>query len=178
MQDDCARMRTAQASLDLLIALADASADTVAVLAQGRVDTSSAAMGAVMASAPALTATLRSPQWQVLDTFRGLGRSDAPAVAVIEAAVAALASDEHVTRLDAELSRQHGAALKLMVAPPPPLPSPPPPPSPSVRNIERRSADAMAVTEVMQELQQALQADASLRVDIDCRVYRAGDGEA
>ena len=151
--------------------------DTVAVLAQARVDTSSAAMGAVMASAPALTATLRSPQWQVLDTFRGLGRSDAPAVAVIDAAVAALAADEHVTRLDAELSRQHGAALKLMVAPPPPLP-PPPPPSPSVRNIERRSADAMAVTEVMQELQQALQADASLRVDIDCRVYRAGDGEA
>jgi len=179
VKGDCARMRTAQASLDLLIALADASADTVAVLAQGRVDTSSAAMGAVMASAPTLTATLRSPQWQVLETFRGLGRSDAPAVAVIEAAVAALASDEHVIRLDAELSRQHGAALKLMVAPPPPLPPPPPPrPSPSVRNIERRSADAAAVTEVMQTLQQALQEDASLRVDIDCRVYREGDGGA
>ena len=179
VQDDCARMRTAQASLDLLIALADASADTVAVLAQGRVDTSSAAMGAVMASAPALTATLRSPQWQVLETFRGLSRSDAPAVAVIEAAVAALASDEHVIRLDAELSRQHGAALKLMVAPPPPLPPPPPPrPSPSIRNIERRSADAAAVTAVMQELQQALKEDDSLRVDIDCRVYREGDGGA
>ncbi|QCO67005.1 phage resistance protein [Luteimonas yindakuii] len=179
VKGDCARMRTAQASLDLLIALADASADTVAVLAQGRVDTSSAAMGAVMASAPTLTATLRSPQWQVLETFRGLGRSDAPAVAVIEAAVAALASDEHVIRLDAELSRQHGAALKLMVAPPPPLPPPPPPrPSPSIRNIERRSADAAAVTEVMQTLQQALQEDASLRVDIDCRVYREGDGGA
>ena len=179
VEGDCARMRTAQASFDLLIALADASADTVAVLAHGRVDTSSAAMGAVMASAPTLTATLRSPQWQVLETFRGLGRSDAPAVAVIEAAVAALAADEHVIRLDAELSRQHGAALKLMVAPPPPLPPPPPPrPSPSVRNIERRSADAAAVTEVMQTLQQALQEDASLRVDIDCRVYREGDGGA
>ena len=49
MEGDCARMRTAQASLDLLIGLADAGADTVAVLAQARVDTSSAAMGAVMA---------------------------------------------------------------------------------------------------------------------------------
>ena len=95
------------------------------MLAQARVDTSGAAMGAVMASARALTATLRSSQWQVLETFRGLGRSDAPAVAVLDAAVAALAADEHVTRLDAELSRQHGAALKLMVVAPPPPPPPP-----------------------------------------------------
>ena len=175
--DDCARMRTAQTSLDLLIALADASADPVAVLAQARVDTSGAAMGAVMASARALTATLRSSQWQVLETFRGLGRSDAPAVAVLDAAVAALAADEHVTRLDAELSRQHGAALKLMVVAPPP---PPPPPTSqfAVRSIERRSADAAAVTEVMRELQQTLDEDPSLRVDIECRVYRDGGGGA
>jgi hypothetical protein len=180
VQDDCARMRTARASLDLLIALADASVDTVEVLAQARVDTSSAAMGAVMASASALTATLRSPQWQVLETFRGLGRSDATAVAVIDATMAALAADEHVVRLDAELSRQHGAALKLMVAPPSPPPPPPPPPSQpsaSVRSIERRSADAAAVTAVMQELQQAMQEDSSLRADIQCRVYREGSGE-
>ena len=175
--DDCARMRTAQTSLDLLIALADASADPVAVLAQARVDTSGAAMGAVMASARALTATLRSSQWQVLETFRGLGRSDAPAVAVLDAAVAALAADEHVTRLDAELSRQHGAALKLMVVAPPP---PPPPPTSqfAVRSIERRSADAAAVTEVMRELQQTLDEDPSLRVDIECRVYRDSGGGA
>ena len=175
--DDCARMRTAQTSLDLLIALADAGADPVAVLAQARVDTSGAAMGAVMASARALTATLRSSQWQVLETFRGLGRSDAPAVAVLDAAVAALAADEHVTRLDAELSRQHGAALKLMVVAPPP---PPPPPTSqfAVRSIERRSADAAAVTEVMRELQQTLDEDPSLRVDIECRVYRDGGGGA
>jgi hypothetical protein len=180
VQEEGARMRTAQASLDLLIALADTSADTVSVLAQARVETSSAAMGAVMASAPALTTTLRSSQWQVLETFRGLGRSDAPAAAVIDTVKAALAADEHVTRLDAELSRQHGAALKLMVAPPPlpPSPSPPPRPTGPVRTIERRSADAAAVTAVMQELQQALQEDASLRVDIDCRVYREGDGGA
>ena len=178
VQDDCARMRTAHASLDLLIALADTSADTVSVLAQARVETSSAAMGAVMASAPALATTLRSSQWQVLETFRGLGRSDAPAAAVIDATKAALAADEHVTRLDAELSRQHGAALKLMVAPPPLPPPPPPRPSGPVRTIERRSADAAAVTSVMQELQQAMQEDASLRVDIECRVYREGGGEA
>lgn len=178
VEGDCARMRTAQASFDLLTALADASADPVAVLAQARVDSSSAAMGAVMASAPTLTTTLRSPQWQVLQTFRGMGRSDAPAVAVLDATMAALAADEHVTRLDTELSRQHEAALKLMVVPPP-VPPPPPPPSPSlVRNIERRSADAAAVSEVMQELKQVLQEDASLRVDIECRVYRKGGGEA
>lgn len=175
--DDCARMRTAQTSLDLLIALADASADPVAVLAQARVDTSSAAMGAVMASAPALTATLRSSQWQVLETFRGLGRSDAPAVAVLDAAVAALAADEHVTRLDAELSRQHGAALKLMVVAPPPPPLPPTSQF-AVRSIERRSADAAGVTEVMRELQQTLDEDPSLRVDIECRVYRDSGGGA
>lgn len=179
--DHCARMRTAQASLDLLIALAEASADPVAALAQARVDTSSAAMGTMMASAQTLTTTLRSPQWQVLETFRGLGRSDTPAVAVIDAAVAALTADEHVTRLDAELSRQHGAALKLMVAPPPPAPSPPapvPPSPPAVRSIERRSADAAAVTEVMRELQQSLKEDPSLRADIECRVYRDDGGKA
>lgn len=179
--DDCTRMRTAQASLDLLIALADAGADTVAVLAQARVDTSSAAMGAVMASAPALTTTLRSSQWQVLESFRSLGRSDAPAVAVLDAVVAALAADEHVTKLDAELSRQHGAALKLMVVASPPAPPPPapvPPSLPAVRSIERRSADTAAVTEVMRELQQTLDEDPSLRVDIECRVYRDGGGGA
>jgi len=179
--DDCTRMRTAQASLDLLIALADAGADTVAVLAQARVDTSSAAMGAVMASAPALTTTLRSSQWQVLESFRSLGRSDAPAVAVLDAVVAALSADEHVTKLDAELSRQHGAALKLMVVASPPAPPPPapvPPSLPAVRSIERRSADAAAVNEVMRELQQTLDEDPSLRVDIECRVYRDGGGGA
>ena len=97
------------------------------------------------------------------------------------AVVAALAADEHVTRLDAELSRQHGAALKLMVVAPPPAPPPPapvPPSLPAVRSIERRSADAAAVTEVMRELQQTLDEDPSLRVDIECRVYRDRGGEA
>lgn len=180
--DDCARMRTAQASLDLLIALADASADPGAALAQAQVDTSSAAMGAVMASAQTLTTTLRSPQWQVLETFRGLGRSDAPALAVLDAVVASLAADEHVTRLDADLSRQHAVALRLMAGAPTPVPPPPPAPArpspPAVRSIERRSADAAAVTEVMRELQQTLDEDPSLRVDIECRVYRDSGGEA
>ena len=175
----CMRMRSAQASLGLLSALADTRADPVAALAQAPVDTSSAAMGAVMASASSITTTLRSPQWQVLESFRGLGRTDAPAVAVIEGARAALAADEHVIRLDAELSRQHGAALRLMVAPPvAPRPPPPVPPSaPTAHKIERRAADVAGVGEVMQELQQALREDASLRVDIECRLYRnGGDG--
>lgn len=174
----CARMRTAEAALELATSLADPSADTVAVLARARVESSAPAMGAVMARAPALASVLRSSQWDVLDTFRGLGRIDMPAVAVSEAMETALSADEHVTQLEGELSRQHGHALKLMAAvPPPPAPKlvPPPEKASTGRLVAMRSADAAGVSEVMHEIQKSLAEDPTLRADIECRLYHAQD---
>lgn len=174
---DCPRMRTAEASVDLLTSLSDTSADMIAMLAGARIDTSIPAMGTVMARGGQLVSALDSSEWAVLETFRGQSRTDAPAVAVIEAMVAALSDDEHVTQLDSQLRRQHAAALELIAGTPPPQPpQPAPKPSPGERTITRRSADAGALSDVMREVQQALAQDEALRVDIDLRMYRHDEG--
>ena len=95
---------------------------------------------------------------------------------VIEAVTAVLGADEHASRLETELSRQHSAALAQMVAPPP-VPTPPPAAcDPGIRNFARRAADAEGLREVMETVRLELEQDASLRVDIECRVYRDGEG--
>lgn len=179
---DSARMRTAGAALDVLIGLSDSSADPVTVLAQAKIDTSAPAMGTVMARAVSLVSTLQSPQWDVLDALRKLDRQDEAAVAVATAVAAALQDDEHVTSLATQLETQHRQALSLITAPivPPPASPPPPVPPPSVGgetlNIVRKSADARVLREVMDEVKKSLDEDDSLRVDIECRVYRTNEG--
>lgn len=180
---DSARMRTASAALDILIGLSDSSADPVTVLAQATIATSAAAMGTVMARAVPLVSVLQSPQWDVLDALRKLDRQDDAAVAVATTVATALQDDEHVTSLATQLDAQHRQALQLITAPVglPPIPKPAPPPHPlstggRSHSIVRKSADARALREVMDEVKKSLDDDDSLRVDIECRIYRATDG--
>jgi hypothetical protein len=180
---DGARARTAQASLDLAIALSQCAApERIAALAEAAIETSAAAMGAIMARAPALAQTLRSAQWDVLDVIRRRGDADTNGKAIINTLAAALNEDEHVTALDQQLAAQHRLALQLIDRSPPSQPDPVAPipparkPDPVLgeRRIERRSAGASSIREALREVEQALAADPELRADIECRVYRPG----
>jgi hypothetical protein len=149
-----ARFQTAEASLDLAFSLTQGSAsDRIAALAGARIETSAAAMGTVMARATALSQSLHSPQWAVLDLVRRRAQSDARAKAVTEAMIAALNDDEHVTALEQQLSTQHRLALELMEQP---VPSPPavvvpstpsttaPSSIPGIHQVHRRSVGVSA----------------------------------
>lgn len=185
-----ARARTAEASLDLALALSQSSAsERIATLANARIDTSTAAMGTVMARAQPLIQTLRSPEWAVLELIRARGKTDARAAAIIEAVTAALNDDEHVTALEQQLASQHRMALQLLEQPVQPPAAPvsvstststqaqTATPAPGVRQVQRRSASVSAIREALREVEDALAADPELRADIDCRVYRPGMGE-
>lgn len=168
---DGARTRTAIACGDLLAALVDADTDAIQALVDARIETSLAAMGTIMAHAQALTTALKSPAWETLDAFRGMGRTDAPAVAVASSINEALANDEHVTALATQLDAEQRAALRLMAPVPAAPPPSTPPPGPIARSIARQGAQLGEVRAVMREVEDALGKDATLRVDIDCRLY-------
>ena len=185
-----ARARSAEASLELVSALSQGNpSERISALANARIETSPAAMGAVMARAQDLAQTLRSPQWDVLGLIRTRVSTDAKAMAIIDAVTAALNDDEHVTALDQQLAAQHRLALQLLEQPVQPpvapvnLPVPPSPPiqptapAPGDRQVQRRSVSASAIREALREVEEALAADPELRADIDCRVYRPGAGE-
>lgn len=185
------RARTAEASLDLVLALTQGSAsDRIAALADARIETSAAAMGAVMARAPSLSQSLRSSQWGVLDVIHRRSPTDSKSQVIADAMIAALNDDEHVTSLEQLLTAQHQLALQLIEEPvqPPPgavvvqptasKPTPAATPAPGMLQFQRRSASAGAIREALQQVEQALAADPELRADIDCRVYRPGaDGD-
>jgi hypothetical protein len=185
-----ARLRTAEACLDLVVALSQGGAnDRIAVLANARIDTSTAAMGTIMARAQSLAQTLNSPKWDVISLIRTRTKTDPKASAIIETMAAALGDDEHVTSLDQQLAAQHRLALQLLdvpvQVPEPPITKPPAPACATaapvtdsgVRQIQRRSASAGAIREALREVEEALAADPELRADIDCRVYRAASEE-
>lgn len=178
MNSDCARMRTASACCDLLTALSAAEGNPVA-LAQAQIDTSAAAMGAIMSRAAALAQALRSPIWTALDTFREMQRGDSDAAQVLDGVKKALAGDEHVTALAANLDSQQRAALALMAAPaaPPTVPANMGNGHSAVRSIVRRSADRDALRAVVHDVEESMSKDASLRVDIDCRLYHLDKDE-
>lgn len=180
---DGARTRSAAASLDLALALSQGSAsERIEKLANARIDTSPTAMGTVMARAQALSPTLRSSQWDVLGLIRARIKTDAKAADIIDAVVAALNDDEHVTALDQQLAAQHRQALHLLEQPvqPPAAPigiaTPMPPQMTTrevgVRQVQRRSAGASALREALREVEEALAKDPELRADFDCRIYR------
>ena len=186
------RAGTAEASLDLVLALTQGSAsDRIAALADACIETSAAAMGAVMARATSLSQSLRSPQWGVLDVIHRRSQTDSKSQIIADAVIAALNDDEHVTSLEQLLTAQHRLALQLIEEPVQPPPSPvvvqPPASKPTpastpaagMLQFQRRSASTVAVREVMQQVEQALAADPELRADIECRVYRpGGDGDS
>jgi len=179
VQADCARMRTASACCDLLTALSQADGDPVVALAQAQLDTSASAMGAIMSRGAVLAQTLRSAVWNTLDAFRAMGREGSAAVQVLDGVKNTLAADEHVTALGTQLESQQRAALALM-APPAAPPTQQPRTSathPGARNIVKRSADRDALRDVMHDLEKSMSEDASLRVDIDCRLYHPNDDE-
>src|SRR5699024_1193572 len=90
--DSGARARTAAASADLAVALTTAeSSERIRALAMATVDTSVAAMGAVMARAEGLAETLRSPRWDTINLMRQHSGDDAGAI--IDSMAAALADD-------------------------------------------------------------------------------------
>jgi hypothetical protein len=180
-----ARELSAEASLNLALALQQGNAsECIAALADARIETSTAAMGTVMACAQELAQTLRSSQWDVLELIRARIRTDAKAAAIIDAVSAALNDDEHVTALAQQLEAQHRQALQLLQqqvrppAVPASVPTPPfsltPAPVPGVRQVHRRSASVSTIREALREVEDALAADPELRADIDCRVYRPG----
>jgi hypothetical protein len=183
------RAQTTEASLDLLVALTQGSAsDRITSLANARIETSPSAMGAVMARATALSQSLRSSQWDVLELVRRRSQTNTKAKAITDAVGAALNNDEHVTSLEQQLAVQHGLALQFMDeqvqpspapgATQPPATAPAPVPTPGMPQFQRRSVSAGGVREAMQEVEKALAADPELRADIDCRVYRlGGDGD-
>lgn len=178
---DSARLRTASAALDVLIALADSNADPVSVLTEADIQTSADAMGSVMANADSLAKVLQSPQWDVLDALRSQGRTDEAAVALATAVAEALRDDEHVTSLSKQVSAQHRKALELITAPTvkPPQPSPPAKPQPAgaeLRSDVRTAVDARGLGEIMGEMKKSLEEDPSLRADIQYRIYRTEEG--
>lgn len=170
-----ARARTAAASADLAVALTTAeSSERIRALAEATVDTSMAAMGAVMARAENLAETLRSPRWDTINLMRQRGGDDAGAI--IDSMAAALADDEHVTDLDQQLGEQYQRALALIQkttqSPGPPEPKAEPEPTKATtRSVHRRGATAHAAREVLREVEQALADDPTLRADIECRLY-------
>lgn len=179
------RSRTAEACLDLVVALSQGGAgDRIAALANARIETSTAAMGTVMARAQSLAQTLSSSKWDVMRLIRTRATTDPKAAAIVEAMAAALGDDEHVTALDQQLATQHKSALQLLEqpvqAPEPPVGKPDTPaplkPAPvsgaGIRQIQRRSAKVGAVRDALREVEEALAADPELCADIDCRVYR------
>ncbi len=177
---DGARARTAEASLDLAIALSQSAAtERVAALAGAAIETSTAAMGAIMARASELAITLRSPQWGVLDVIRRRDDADARVKTLVSSLTAALNDDEHVTALDQQLDAQHRLAL-LMIEQSPPASTGAAPAAPphkpdaksGERRIERRSVGIRSVKEVLKEVEQALADQPELRADIECRIYQ------
>jgi len=181
--DEGTRLRTAEASLELVVALSQGgTGDRITALANARIETSASAMGTIMARAQSLTQTLNSPRWDVIWIMRARMEAEPNAAAIIEAMIAALGDDEHVTSLDQQLEAQHRLALHLLEqpvqvpAPPvaePALPGPSPAPGVGVRQFQRRKVKASAVRETLREVEEALAADPDLCADIDCRVYRS-----
>lgn len=180
---DVARACSAEASLDLALTLPQGNvSERIAALANARIETSTTAMGTVMARAQTLAQTLRSAEWDVLKLIRSRTRTDAKAAAIIDAVTSALKDDEHVTALDQQLSAQHQLALQLLQQQPPATdgnlspstsdPAQPGTPPPGIHHVQRRSAGAGAIREALREVEEALGADPELRADIDCRVYR------
>lgn len=176
-----ARLRTASACLDLLTALADSSAEPVQTLADAVTETSTAAMGSVMACAPALAQTMQSSRWEVLETLRQREQRDQKATGLLDAMAAALVDDEHVTALAPCLKTQHDQALASLTSTPTepqpePEPEPPQPTAPpGARRINKHALNRDGVAQAMQELRKALDEDSTLRADIDCRIYHADD---
>lgn len=172
-----ARALTAAASLDLAVALTEGdSSNRISALADARIETSAAAMGTIMARAPALAQTLRSPQWDVIDLIRRRADNDTNASAIVDTMRAALGADEHVTALEQALGTQHRLALQSMEQPTTPTPTSPapivPPPKPrGIRQVRRQAAAIGGIREALREVEQALADDPELRADIDCRLY-------
>lgn len=173
MDDSGARAKTAAASADLALALATGDAsERIRALSTAPIDTSVAAMGAVMAHARSLVETLRSSRWDTIGLIRK--RTDSDAKAIVDSMTAALADDEHVTNLGQQLGEQYQRALALMqeAAPEPAPPQPEPdPPEPAARLVRHRGATADTARELLHEVEHALAEDPTLRADIECRLY-------
>ncbi len=175
-----ARSRTAEACLTLLDALASGEpALAIGRLASARLETSAAAMGTTISRADALRQCLRSSEWNVVELIRKRRASDSASAQIVEAVVAALEADEHVTALASVLSSQQQRALALLdkgIAPPPePVPPPPRPPGDKdVRSVQKRGLGAAEALKLIEQVEADLRDDPELRVDIDCRVFRAG----
>lgn len=175
-----ARSRTADACLTLLDALASGEpALAIGRLAGARLETSAAAMGTTISRADALRQCLKSSEWNVVELIRKRRASDPAAAEIVEAVVAALEADEHVTALASVLSSQHQRALALLdkgITPPPEHVSPPPRPpgDKEVRSVQKRGLGASEALKLIEQVEADLRDDPELRVDIDCRVFRAG----
>jgi hypothetical protein len=185
IEHDNSRANTAEASLDLVLALTQANAsDRIAALSNAHIATTAAAMGTIVPRAQVLAQSLRSAEWEVLNLIRSRTQTDTKAKAIIDAMTAALNDDEHVTRLDQQLAAQHRAALQLLNQPvepsppavspvaPPVLPPPKPAAMPGERQFQRKSVGIRSIRESLLEVEQALATDPELRADIECRVYR------
>lgn len=179
-----ARQRTAEACLTLVEALSQSDpAHAIARLTAARVDTSAAAMGSAIARSENLIQCLRSSEWDVIELVRKRAATDGAASAIVAALAAALGDDEHVTALATQLTEQHRRALALLdersgVAPPEPGPGPGPvvPPRPrEVRSWRKQAIASGDARRLMAEVDAELGRDPTLRVDIECRVFRTDD---
>ena len=186
------RSRTAKACNQLLESLASSEGlSLVKRLAEAHVETSAAAMAAVMNKAEQLVQCLQSPQWAVIDLVAKQATTRDDAAAIITAMTESLDEDEHVTALAPRLAELHQQALALLdslnstpsVEPAQvnraddanvDLPSPK---SPRIRPVVRRRASIEELRKTLQEVERMMTEDPALRADIECRVYRDEDGE-
>jgi hypothetical protein len=182
--DQAPRLITVDAALALVEhVLAASGADRVAALAESEVQTSEAAMSAILSRAQALEEAVRTADWPLFEAVWKLEDGRAAEAGRIQARVLeVLTEDEHAIALKPALDEQRTRAIRLLsetVRPPepPPPPPPPPPPTPRGRVIAEERAkglDLAGARAVLGRVRQTLDAHPDARLDIEWRIVKGG----
>lgn len=176
------RMQTAQAALALVHRICEADKDIVVqVIASAVLSTSAAAMREVVKTAQEQAAMLEDTLWDLFERLHQLSAKRIPhALPLVESVKDVLTRDEHVTPLVRGVKAAQSAALDVLTdeaEPPAPPPSrrhggvrPLPGEAPQEADSEH-GLDLQAAKTIFEHLARTLEANPSLRLDIDWRLY-------
>ncbi len=177
------RLTTVRSGHALLTALAQAEpGHRVTVLAQGRIETSEAAMAQAFSKARALDEVVRNAGWQVFEAVFELSDHRRNAAQAIRDRIGEiLATDEHAIALKPALDEQHTKAIRLLtdVRQPPvtPPPEPPKPPKPVPHTVVVREAEEQDLApgqarKVLDDIGREMEQDGELRLSISWRLLK------
>ena len=156
--------------------LAVSGAERVVALAQAPVQTSAAAMAAVLSKVETIEEAIRTADWALFEAVWQLRDHRAAAAARIkERVLEVLTADEHAIALKAALDEQRGKAIRLLSEAPPPPPPPLPPVKGRVIAQDRKvSLDGRAARTVLDQLQRDMTDHPEARLDIEWRILTPG----